>query len=94
MSASGLGAGTRVLLLAEQPSSQLGVVATGLTAVVGSTAWQVMWLLGVAVRVVVAAFGPPGSSRDGGDGGGGGGGGGLGSWPGPRQVPPAGTRGP
>ena len=74
MSASGLGAGARVLLLTEQPSTQLGVIATGLTAVVGSTAWQVIWLLGVAVRVLVAAFGPPGSPRDGGNGGGGGGG--------------------
>ena len=96
MSASGFGAGTRVLLFAEQPGTQLGVIATGLTAVVGSTAWQVMWLIGVAVRVLVAAFGPPGSTRDDSDSGGGnggGGGGGLGSGPGPRRVPPAGTRG-
>ena len=59
--------------------TQLGVIATGLTAVVGSTAWQVIWLLGVAVRVLVAAFGPPGntgSTRDGGEGGNAGAGGG------------------
>ena len=77
MSASGLDAGTRMRLLTEQPGTQLGVIATGLTAVVGSTAWHVIWLLGVAVCVLVAALGsPPGGSRDGGEGGDGGNGGG------------------
>lgn len=48
------------------PGPQLGVITTGLPAVVGSTFWQVVWLLGVVVAALLQLL-PPDAARTGAD---------------------------
>lgn len=93
-----VGIGPRLVLLTEQPEMQLAVVASGLTAVAGPPAWQVLWLGATATAMVAAVrrsrSGPPesGHGDDGGGFGDGGGGGGLGPPRGPLPTSPAGFR--
>jgi hypothetical protein len=52
------GAADGLVAWSQAPGPQLAVITTGLTAVVGSTFWQVVWLLAVVVAALLQVFPP------------------------------------